>query len=77
MNKHGWTYKKLGEVATIIGGSTLKSNVEEYWGGNHYWVTSADLNGNKYQASTPRTITDTAIHQGDRDLVQQPHGVLV
>ena len=67
--KEGWIYKKLGEVATIIGGSTPKSNVEEYWGGNHYWVTPADLNGNKYQSSTPRTITDLAIQKTNLQLL--------
>ena len=69
MDKNNWTYKKLGEVATIIGGSTPKSNVEEYWGGNHYWVTPADLNGNKYQGSTPRTITDLAIQKTNLQLL--------
>ena len=63
MNKQDWTYKKLGEVATIVGGSTPKSNIEEYWGGTHYWVTPADLDGNKYQGATPRTITDLAVQK--------------
>ncbi len=67
--REGWTYKKLGEVATIIGGSTPKSNVMEYWGGSHYWVTPADLNGNKYQGATPRTITDLAIQKTNLQLL--------
>ena len=60
-NEKGWEVKKLGEVANIIGGSTPKSNIADYWNGTHYWVTPADLNGNKYQGATPRTITDLAI----------------
>ena len=67
--KEGWTYKKLGEVATIIGGSTPKSNIEEYWGGSHYWVTPADLKGNKYQGATPRTITNLAIQKTNLQLL--------
>ena len=67
--KEGWTYKKLGEVATIIGGSTPKSNIEEYWGGTHYWVTPADLDGNKYQGATPRTITDLAVQKTNLQLL--------
>ena len=69
MNKQDWTYKKLGEVATIIGGSTPKSNIEEYWGGTHYWVTPADLDGNKYQGATPRTITDLAVQKTNLQLL--------
>ena len=67
--REGWTYKKLGEVATIIGGSTPKSNIEEYWGGSHYWVTPADLKGNKYQGATPRTITNLAIQKTNLQLL--------
>ena len=69
MNKQDWTYKKLGEVATIVGGSTPKSNIEDYWGGTNYWVTPADLNGNKYQGATPRTITDLAIQKTNLQLL--------
>lgn len=67
--REGWAYKKLGEVATIIGGSTPKSNIEEYWGGSHYWVTPADLKGNKYQGATPRTITNLAIQKTNLQLL--------
>lgn len=67
--REGWTYKKLGEVATIVGGSTPKSNIEEYWGGSHYWVTPADLKGNKYQGATPRTITDLAVQKTNLQLL--------
>ncbi len=73
--KEGWTYKTLGEVATIIGGSTPKSNIEEYWGGSHYWVTPADLKGNKYQGATPRTITDLAIQKTNLQLL--PKGTVL
>ncbi len=69
MNKQDWTYKKLGEVATIVGGSTPKSNIEEYWGGTNYWVTPADLDGNKYQGATPRTITDLAVQKTNLQLL--------
>lgn len=67
--KEGWTYKKLGEVATIVGGSTPKTSIEEYWGGTHYWVTPANLDGNKYQGATPRTITDLAVQKTNLQLL--------
>ena len=67
--KEGWTYKKLGEVATIVGGSTPKSNIKEFWGGTNYWVTPANLDGNKYQGATPRTITDLAVQKTNLKLL--------
>ncbi len=61
MNKHGWTYKKLGEVATIISGSTPKTNIPEYWDGAYYWVTPAELGKSVYIGETERTITNDAV----------------
>lgn len=74
-NEKGWEVKKLGEVANIIGGSTPKSNIADYWNGTHYWVTPADLNGNKYQGATPRTITDLAIKKTNLHLL--PKGTVL
>ncbi len=73
--KKEWTYKKLGEVAEIVGGSTPKTDIEEYWGGNHYWVTPAELDGSKYIESTQRTITDKAIEKTNLSLL--PSGTVL
>lgn len=73
--KKDWTYKKLGEVAEIVGGSTPKTDIEEYWGGNHYWVTPAELDGSKYIESTQRTITDKAIEKTNLSLL--PSGTVL
>ena len=39
----GWKIKKLGEVSEIINGGTPKTNIPEYWEGDIYWITPADL----------------------------------
>ncbi len=39
----GWRWVKLGDVCEIVNGSTPKSSVEEYWGGNVCWITPTDL----------------------------------
>ena len=59
--KQGWEIKKLGEVCDVIGGSTPKTNEESYWGGEHYWISPAELDGSKYIYSTSRTITDEGV----------------
>lgn len=60
-NDRGWDYKRLDEVADIIGGATPKTQVEEYWSGNNYWVTPAELHKERYQGATERTISDEAV----------------
>ena len=60
--KEGWTYKKLGEVCEVVSGSTPKTNVPEYWGKGHYWVTPAEINDSTlYVNKTERQITDLAL----------------
>ena len=60
--KQGWEYKKLGEVCEVVSGSTPKTNVPEYWGKGHYWVTPAELNETiVYIDKTERQITDEAL----------------
>lgn len=35
---------KLGDVCTIVSGTTPKSNCPEYWNGDINWVTPVELN---------------------------------
>ena len=67
--REGWTYKKLGEVALIIGGSTPKTNVKEYWDGENLWVTPAELDGSKYICNTQRCITNLAVEKTNLTLL--------
>lgn len=67
--KQGWERKKLGEVCEVVGGSTPKTNEESYWGGEHYWISPAELNGSKYVYSTLRTITDAGVKSAHLQLL--------
>lgn len=35
---------KLGDICTIVSGSTPKTNVDEYWDGDINWITPAEIN---------------------------------
>jgi len=59
-NDKGWEMKKLKDVAEIVGGSTPKTNVEEYWNGQNPWVAPAELHQNHYISSTERGISNEA-----------------
>ena len=62
-NEKGWEVSPFNEVAEVVGGSTPKTNIEEYWNGNNYWVTPAELHGERYICSTERCITDDAVNK--------------
>ena len=53
---------KLGDVCTIVSGTTPKSNCPEYWDGDINWVTPAELNDDSdviYESQ--RKITEQAV----------------
>ena len=39
---------KLGDVCTVVSGSTPKTSVEEYWNGDVKWITPAELDSDSY-----------------------------
>jgi type I restriction enzyme S subunit len=54
-----WPQAKLADVAELVNGGTPKSNVAEFWNGEHQWLTPADMGkmAGREIARTPRTIT--------------------
>jgi type I restriction enzyme S subunit len=59
--KSGWKTAKFKDVSIVVGGSTPKTDIPEYWGGDNYWVAPAELDGGKYISSTVKRITDLAV----------------
>ena len=47
---------KLGDICTVVSGSTPKTGVAEYWDGTVKWITPAELNEDSFY------ITDSVRH---------------
>ena len=52
-----WEQRKLGEVATIVGGGTPSTNNDAYWDGDIDWYSPAELSGRVYADRSVRRIT--------------------
>ena len=53
---------KLGDICTIISGSTPNTGIEEYWKGNLKWITPAEIEEDTYIISdSERKITELAV----------------
>ena len=53
---------RLGDICTIVSGSTPKSNVAEYWDGGIKWITPAELNEETYIINdSVRHITELGV----------------
>ena len=67
---------KLGEICNIVSGSTPKTNVPEYWGGNLKWVTPAELSDDSYIVTdTSRKITELGANNAG--LTSFPSGTIL
>ena len=57
-----WPMVRLGDMASVLSGSTPSTSVDKYWNGEYMWVTPAELcDENVYIFETARKITDEAI----------------
>lgn len=57
-----WEMVRLGDVCTIVSGTTPKSSVSDYWNGTYNWVTPAELSADsEIIFDTQRKITEEGI----------------
>ena len=57
-------FAKIGDVCTVVSGSTPKSNVPDYWDGDIVWITPAELTEDSYIIDdSVRHITQKAVQE--------------
>ena len=56
-----WQWSTMGDVATVVGGGTPKTDRAEYFGGAVPWITPADLSG----------YHDKTISRGSRNITEE------
>ena len=73
----GWGVAPLKAIFGIVGGTTPKSDVADYWDGEINWVTPADLSSlpSKFISDTGRKITESGLTSCGTSLV--PAGSLI
>ncbi|WP_303840174.1 restriction endonuclease subunit S [Selenomonas ruminantium] len=61
---------RIGDICTVVSGSTPKSNIEEYWNGDIKWITPAEITDDSYVISdTERHITEKAVEKTNLTLL--------
>lgn len=73
----GWTEAPLGEIATLLSGSTPSSSVPAYWGGGVVWITPTDLSmlDSPFITTSERLITEAG--RAAASLATVPKGAIV
>jgi type I restriction enzyme, S subunit len=74
----GWQRNPLGVVCEVINGGTPKTGVPGNWGGNHLWITPAEMGNriNPYVDDTNRKITDSGLRNSSAQMLP-PHSVIL
>jgi type I restriction enzyme S subunit len=76
--KAGWQIKTIGEVCEVVNGGTPKTGTKEYWGGEHQWITPAEMGkrSSPYIGETERTVTDAGLQNSSARMLP-PYSVIL
>ena len=67
---------KIGTVAEVVGGSTPKTDKKEYWDGEYYWITPAEISEDDFVVyKTQRTLTELGVRSSS--LRRLPTGTIL
>ncbi len=61
--------KKLGEVCEILTGSTPRTSVSDYYGGDILWAGPTDLDQGVYVTNTQKKLTKKGVEEGGARLI--------
>jgi type I restriction enzyme S subunit len=61
--KKAWPNQPIGAICEVVNGGTPKTGVAEYWGGEHQWITPAEMGkrSSPFVSGTERTLTDLGL----------------
>jgi type I restriction enzyme S subunit len=76
--KSGWQIKTIGEVCDVVNGGTPKTGTKEYWGGQHQWITPAEMGkrNSPYVGESERTVTDAGLQNSSARMLP-PYSVIL
>jgi type I restriction enzyme S subunit len=76
--KKGWEIKRLGEVCEVVNGGTPKTGIDEYWDGQHRWITPAEMGKrlSPYVSTTERLISDLGLRNSSARLLP-PNSIIL
>jgi type I restriction enzyme, S subunit len=76
--KEGWEIKTIGQVCDVVNGGTPKTDVPDYWDGNHRWITPAEMGKrcSQYVSDTSRRLTELGLRDSSVQILP-PYSVIL
>jgi restriction endonuclease S subunit len=68
----------LGDVCSVVNGGTPDTKVQEYWDGEHAWITPAEMGNltSPYMANSRRKLSDLGLRNSSANLLPK-HSVIM
>ena len=64
-----WEQRKLGDVASIVGGGTPCTEISEYWNGDINWYSPAEIGDQIYVSESQRKITKLGLEKSSAKIL--------
>ncbi|MEY8604741.1 restriction endonuclease subunit S [Staphylococcus nepalensis] len=64
-----WEEKKLGDVATIVGGGTPNTKIAEYWNGDINWFSPVEIGNDIFVNESKNRITELGLKKSSAKLL--------
>ena len=76
--KKVWPNYTIDAVCTVVNGGTPKTGVAEYWGGDHQWITPAEMGkrSSPFVSETERNLSGLGLANSSASLMQ-PYSVIL
>ncbi|MEI6343508.1 MAG: restriction endonuclease subunit S [Verrucomicrobiota bacterium] len=76
--KKGWQIKRIADLCEVVNGGTPSTSMAEYWGGEHLWITPAEMGKREspYADNTERTLTNAGLRDSSARMLP-PYSVIL
>ncbi|QSE77658.1 restriction endonuclease subunit S [Lactococcus taiwanensis] len=64
-----WEQRKLGEIASIVGGGTPSTNISEYWEGDIDWYSPVEIGEKIYVSGSRKKITKLGLQKSSAKIL--------
>ncbi|MBZ6004016.1 restriction endonuclease subunit S [Leuconostoc gelidum subsp. aenigmaticum] len=72
---NAWEQRKLGDISSIVGGGTPKTNNSEYWNGNIDWYSPAEIGDQIFVNKSQKSISEVGLQKSSARML--PSGTVL
>lgn len=71
-----WEFRKLDEIANIVGGGTPDTNIKEYWNGEINWFSPTEVGNSIYLDTSEKRISELGLQKSSAKILPANRTIL-